>query len=477
MLNKTKRIIALLLAMALVFTLVGCSNNEEEMSSGGIEYVDNYIYQDASGSTTGGDGTGTSGGGTTTSGGGTTTSGSTPTTGTVNPEDYRGKTVVFATTILSKEDESGPVVDAFEEKYGITVKEVLVDNIITKVGGMIAAGENVDCIRSNGDFPAVMSIMQPITAAKLDTSDPIWDQSMFETTTIGGEAYLCNTIGNIWNEGICVVYNKGLLKRANAHTPEEYDAQGKWTWDAFCEIAKAVNKLDGAYGCYFEPDHVLGTVGCGIYGYSNGTYTNGLTDKFTEVFTKMAQWRKDGFVTDSGLHQFSTGTVGIVPALGWALKKNGSLSTMNWNDVGFYYAPAYEEGGKPYLTGMLKGWGLVRGAKEPVAAGLFLRYYLDVNNYNTSSAFISDEAEKFFFEFTDTSSDRYAGYTPFYTNGSPGTCNDTITGGVFEKWDCWDISFNDPSQVSAQLKKLSGTVDKAVANINSHVAKNTGITK
>lgn len=476
MFNKSKRIIAALMAMALVFSLAGCKKSDEEMSSGGIVYVDNDVYVDGDGNATtdGQGGTGGQGGqgGT---GGSTVNPNQTTKTG-VNPADYKGTTVVFATTILSKEDESGPVVKNFEKEYDITVEEKLVGDIITEVGGMIASGQNVDCMRSNGDFPAIMSIMQSLTAAKLDYTDTIWDQYMFNTTTFGGEPYLCNTVGNIWNEGVMILYSKSLLKRAGATTPEEYDKAGKWTWDAFTAIAKAVSKLDGAYGCYFEPDYVLGTVGTGVYKYDNGKYTNGLTDtRFVETMTRMAQWRKDGFVTDSALHQFSSGVVGICPALGWALKKNGSNAKANWNDIGFYYAPSYKEGEKPYLTGMLKGWGLARGSSNPVAAGLFLRYYLDVNNYSTKSAFISDEAEKFFFEFTNTASDRYAGYTPFYTYGSPNKNNDTITGGAFAKWDAWHISFGDPSQVASSLSSLSTAVDKAVGNINSHVAKNTGL--
>ena len=138
-------------------------------------------------------------------------------------------------------------------------------------------------------------------------------------------------------------------------------------------------------------------------------------------------------------------------------------------------AQTWKEGEKPYLTGMLKGWGLVRGSENPVAAGLFLRYYLDVGNYNTSSAFISDEAESFFFNFTKTDSDRYAGYTPYYTNGLPGTMNETITGGAFKKWDVYNISFGDPSQVASSLSALSSAVDKAADNFNKHVAKNTGL--
>ena len=526
MFNKAKRIIALLMAVVLVFSLAGCGNTGNE-SDVEIEYQDVYVDQygnpvdpnavssnnnttDASSEDNTSNASSDNANNNSSDNANNTSSdnkqnntssdnkqnntssddkqnntssddkqnntssdnNANSNSNGVNPEDYRGKTVVFATTILSSEDESGPVVDSFEKQYGITVKEVLVGEIITEVGGMIASGQTVDCIRSNGDFPAVMSIMQSLTPAKLDYNDPIWDQNVFKESTYGGEPYLCSTVGNIWNEAVCVLYSKSLLQRAGAYTPEEYDKAGKWTWDAFAEIARAVNKLEGAYGCTFDIAQMLGSAGVGIYDYNNGKFENGMKDeRFVEAFTKLTQWRKEGFVTDSGVNQFSDGTVGLAVSLGWGLKKNGSNVNANWNDIGCYYLPAYDENTPAYSTSFFRGWGLVRGSKEPVAAGLFLRYYLDVNNYDTSSAFIHDEAEKFFFEYTNVDYDRIF---MDYTYGLPGHNMDSITGG-FEKWDVWNVSWGDPAQVATQLKKLSDALDKAIININNHVAKNTGL--
>ena len=56
----------------------------------------------------------------------------------VDPNDYIGTSITFATTILSDYDESGPVINAFEKEYGITVNEVLVASNIYDVSGKIA---------------------------------------------------------------------------------------------------------------------------------------------------------------------------------------------------------------------------------------------------------------------------------------------------------------------------------------------------
>ncbi len=472
MLNKAKKIIALMLSLVLVFSLAGCSLLGEE-DSASVEYVyqDNYVGGDGTGASgsNGGNNGGSNGG----NGGDTST-----TSNGVNPADYKGTTVVFATTILSKTDESGPVVDAFEAKYGITVKEVLVGTSeagqVNDIAGKIAAGENIDVMRSNSDFPAAMAVLQSLTAAKLDYSDPIWDQSMFEFTTFGGEPYLCNTVGNIWSENSCIIYNKSLLKKAGARTPEQYDAAGEWTIDAFAAIAKAVEGIDGigtgVRGAYVQGEEFLGSIGCGLYKYENGKFVNGLKDpKMAEAMAKLASWRKENFMTDSAIDPFEKGNVGICYGLaGWSLKKNGSNAKANWNNIGFYKMPAYAKGQTAMNTAMVKAWGICRGAKNPVAAGLFLRYYLDCGNYDSTNAFISSAAADFFFQNTNSISMK--NFFPQLTRAD-GT--EKLTG--FREWDWESIAHGDPAQVQTSLAKLSSSVDKAVDTMNKHVAKNTGI--
>ncbi|MBQ6885025.1 MAG: hypothetical protein IJN56_04725 [Clostridia bacterium] len=481
MLSKVKKIIALVLVLAMVVALVGCSNNDDEMSSGGVVYVDNEVLVDENGNPItdkdaqqGGDaqqGDAQQGG--STQSGGTTQQGGTTANG-VNPEDYRGTKVVFATTILSKTDESGPVVDAFEKKYGITVEEILVGDNVNEIAGKLAAGTNIDVMRTCSDFPAAMAVLQPITAAKLDMTDPIWNQSIFKYTTFGGEPYCCDTTNNVWTENACVVYSKSLLKRANAYEPYQYDAQGKWTWDAYAAIAKAVDSIDGLgtgiRGTYIDDGYLLASAGFQLYKFENGKFVNGLKDpEHAVAYAKIASWNKEGFVTNSVVDAFAKGNTGIACGLGWSLKKTGSNANYpNWSDIGFYYLPAYKEGMKPGGTSMFKAWGICRGADNPVGAGLFLRYYLDAGNYDTQGAFISPEAEKFFFQMTESIS-----MDSFYPQFTSGDSTQGITG--FFEWDWEGLYLNDPTQMAVKLNTMSDSVDKAVDTLNKFVSKNTGI--
>ncbi|MGN1320538.1 MAG: extracellular solute-binding protein, partial [Acutalibacteraceae bacterium] len=103
----------------------------------------------------------------------------------VNPEKYRGTTVKFAATINPANDESGPVVKAFEKKYGIKVEIVQSDqgNYANQMAGLIAAGKSPDVARCNGDFPTCMGYLQSLDAAKLDYNESIWKQNTFKLST------------------------------------------------------------------------------------------------------------------------------------------------------------------------------------------------------------------------------------------------------------------------------------------------------
>ncbi|MGN1319479.1 MAG: extracellular solute-binding protein, partial [Acutalibacteraceae bacterium] len=191
MFNKTKRVLALLLAAALVFSLAGCKKATGDGSSAEVEVITEYEYVEGEGSGNG------SGGGTTTvvtSGGGSGGSdgsggGSTNKENTINknvdPEKYRGTTVKFAATIDPANDESGPVVKAFEEKYGIKVEIVKSDqgDYANQMAGLIAAGKSPDVARCNGDFPTCMGYLQSLDAAKLDYNESIWKQNTFKLST------------------------------------------------------------------------------------------------------------------------------------------------------------------------------------------------------------------------------------------------------------------------------------------------------
>lgn len=382
-------------------------------------------------------------------------------------EKLRGTTVKFATWKNPETDEDGPVIKYFKEKYGINVEIVTVpqDTYIMDLSGKIASGDSPDIYFCNADFPGCLTVLQPLEAAGLDFSDPIWDQSMIKLSTVGGKPYLVNTVGNIWNEVDCVYYNKKLLERNNITTPEEYYEQGKWTFDAMTKVMTSVKNLGSKYiGGYIKVESLLGSTGTNFYNWKDGKFLNGINDDLTNVMKYISNSIKNGLVkgtSNENRDEFLNGNVGIAVTNAYGLKKTGYWKKMDPSSIGFTYLPDYDESHKAVTTGLFRGWGLIKGSKNPKAAGAFLRYYLDVNNYDTSSAFISEEAETFFFKLTGADTSEKNPYMFVGIENVTGTKNQ----------DYLDIAKADPNQVSQKLSAISNVVDSNVKILNTTIDK------
>ncbi len=483
MFNTTKRVFALVLAIVLVFSLAGCSKPVDDGSS--VEWIVEeqieYVDGSSGNSNNNNNNNNTSGGNTTTSGGDTTSKDDKPNNpktlinNNVDYTKYKGRTVKFAATIDPKNDESGPMVENFEKEYGIKIDVVQSDqsNYANQLAGWIAAGTSPDVARVNGDFPTCMGYLQSLDAAKLDYNEDFWNENMFKYSTFGGSPYLCDAKNNIWTEIDIVIYSKSMLKRAGANTPEEYDKAGKWTWDAFFEICRKVKNIDPASmqgGAFVSREHVIHAMGGSLIHYENGKFVSGISTRTQEAMVKFTTaWKEEiigwGAISDG----IVKGTCGIGTVHAWALKKTGFFQNTTYNtaDLGFYYLPRWDEKSDYGNTGMVRGWGIIRGAAEPVAAGIFLREYLDVSNYDSSSTFISPEAETFFYRVTSIDYNKWNPYIIYYDY------QDGIAGTKFEEHN--NAMSGDPNQVGPAMASIKSCMERAAANINKFVEQNTGL--
>ena len=411
MLNKfvgiSAKIVCLLLVLALAAGCGSSGNSSDEWIYSEIVITgdgetEGTQSDDASG--TDNVSSGSNGSSSTTSGGKDGPSGS-GSSGGVNPEDYRGTTVRYATWKNPNQNEDGDVVDSFQKKYGIKVQVDMVpqSTYVNEIAGMIASGNSPDVFFDNCFFPSSLSVLQPIDAMKLDLSDSIWEKGILEMSKFGGKSFLVNTVGNIWSEVDCVYYNKKIFEDNNIRTPEEYYEAGIWTWETLTQCMRDV-KGAGYIGGYIDMETMLGSTGAGFYSLKNGKFANSVNDMTYNAMTQMAQWVSDGLIRPplerNLINNFITGKAGIAVTNAFGLKETGYFKDMNDKDIGFTYLPSWDENTKAYTTGLFRGWGLCRGAKNPVGAGIFLRYYLDVNNYDYEEAFINSDAADFFLKLT-----------------------------------------------------------------------------
>ena len=473
MLNKfvgiSAKIVCLLLVLALAAGCGSSGNSSDEWIYSEIVVTEdggNEGTQSGDASGTDNVSTGSNGSSSTTSGGKDGPSGS-GSSGGVNPEDYRGTTVKYATWKNPNQNEDGDVVDDFQKKYGIKVEVVMVpqETYVNEIAGRVAAGNSPDIFFDNCFFPSSVAVLQPIDAMKLDLSDPIWDKGMLEMSKLGGKSFLVNTVGNIWSEVDCVFYNKKIFADNNITTPEDYYNAGKWTWKALTTCMTKV-KNAGYIGGYIDMETLLASTGAGFYSFKNGKFANSVNNMTYNVITQMAQWVSDGLIKppieENLLNNFITGKAGIAITNAFGLKETGYFQDMNDKDVGFTYLPSYDSNTKAYTTGLFRGWGLIRGAKNPVAAGIFLRYYLDVNNYDYEEAFINSEAADFFLKLTTgvETNDK----NPYMLLGITALCNE-------QPRDYKEFVSQAPGQVRTAISAKMNTFTSNANKVNSEIDK------
>ena len=414
MFEKMKRIAALLLVVVMVFSLTACKKNKnDDTSSDYIEYVTEYEYVTEEGEEA--DGEEGDGGSKKTPSkkdpSKTSDPGKKPDpTPDPNTDPYVGKTVRYAVWA----DHRKEVIDAFTKKTGINVKidstsqGDYTNTIASKIASATDKNPGPDVFYCNSFFPWCISVIQPITAMELDLSDPMWDQGTIKWSTIKGKPYLINTIGNYYTEVDCLYFNKNVLKQAGVpesmYPDKQYEA-GTWTWDAMALIMKQVKEqLGETYtGAYIDYTSMLASAGVTNFVFKNGKFYNALDQHAIDVNTKLAEWYTAGYVKGYGMSyrdEFISGKTAFAVTHDYGLKKEGYWKNMNANHLGFTYIPDFSATCKSQTSGLNKTWALCKGSSEPVAAGKFLRYYLDVNNYKTSELFLNKEAESFFFKLT-----------------------------------------------------------------------------
>ena len=327
--------------------------------------------------------------------------------GKVDPKDYEGTTVTYVTWKDPALNEDGPVVKAFEQKYGIKVKIQLVEqkNYVSIIASNIASGTQGDIFFENETFPGSLTVMQPLDAAMLDLSDPIWNQDLIKASTLDGHAYLVDTMSNIWAERNILVYNKSIFQNNNITTPADYVKAGKWTFENFRYVCNQIKSLGKAYkGAALIGEPAIASCGASLFDFKNNKMVVTANKRFYDAMNLLSSMKSDGLV-HLGYEAFGDGTYGMAITNCFGLKKTGYYTNFNSSHLAATYVPSWSASEEAVNSSLFRGWGLIDGAKNPVAAGIFLREYLDINNYDVSTAFHNSDVANFFFQITGDTTD------------------------------------------------------------------------
>lgn len=318
------------------------------------------------------------------------------------PNELRGTKVQYATW----GNPTGELTQEFEKLTGIDFQAINVPqgSYIVKLLSLITADEAPDIFMENGDFPRTLKVVQPILkeTTGIDASDPFWDQDIVKEYTIGGKPYLIESANSKTNKiGPVVHFNKTVLTQNGIKTPTQLIEEDNWNLDSFTEIMKQAQQRCGfeSPGTAINVHVILSMMGTAEIGYNRETETffNGL--KSPEALTAL-QWalrrKEEGLAElfmEGGGGSFAYGKGAFSVCGSYGARASGWWSDMDFEDYGVACLPKVnkEDADYPYVS-TNGGYGICKGAKNPIGAGYFLRFYLNNDNRDLEEFFKTPEA-------------------------------------------------------------------------------------
>ena len=219
----------------------------------------------------------------------------------------------------------------------------------------------------------------------IDTTQPWYMQKVNEMLTIGDTTVVAYTdeCTNAYLQTVCVFYNKQILAENDLANPYELVREGKWTQDAFYEMATtAIRDINGdskydindTYGIITEGDMLYPAmwVGAGINTVEKDendipVYTAPGNERLISAIDKLVDHIvTDGFMLDSFDAKLGDGEQARINgttyfAEGKSLFRVGvvayvrELRDMN-ADFGILPTPKYDETQEGYYGRMIDGW-------------------------------------------------------------------------------------------------------------------------
>ncbi len=385
------------------------------------------------------------------------------------PDECKGVTVRYAFWHNMMEDIGGVPMANSKNDIGIDVEMFMVEQggYVSTLMTKIASGDIPDIFVSNeGDqaFPLTLQIAAPINkVTTMDLNDPKWDKTMLAAATIEGNVYLVNAVASPVASSNLVFYNKRLFEENGFKTPEEYYAEGTWSWDNMLKCAKDVKTLGSDYtGIYIEMDILAGTVGASVvkYDYKSHMFSNGTSDpNLLKAYQWYADAKEQGYL-DGSLSSFTQGKSAIYVRGVYGLQAKGYFMNMDPDDIGFTYLPGFDQN-KGRISSIFGMHGIVDKAPNANAAGYFLRYYMDYENYDLDNVFLNVDAGNFYYELVNAGAD-----AKYFNFDAPVA---TLIGQNANSAFYNEIKSVSSAGIRTALDSISNVVDEAVSEANALV--------
>ena len=439
-----KRIITLLLALAMVFSMcamAGCKDNggnggKPTVNPGSSQNEEEYFLD--------------------------------------MPSELRGTTVKFATWIDHANTDTAICLSGFEETTGMKYELVQVyqGDYVVKMTALISADQSPDVVVELGDdFPKSLNLLQPLSKETngLDATDPFWDQRTSEFYHVGNNYYLVNGANSSWlmMTGAMTYFHKTLLEESGIKTPADYVAENNWNMDTLWTL---LTQAKSSCGLSVPPAEISFDAWLAMYG--GGQYKfNQETDKFENAIqtteSKMAidylmRGKDAGLIKiiDSHGDGITKAAHAVQIAGAYGLRKSpGWFCAMDVNDLGFAVPPKLNADDVDYpYAGSNRAYGICKGAKNAKGAAYFLRYFLNQEHYDMDQIFKNEEAKEMYLKLREKGDiNKIGGYT------GVGRVIDASYNALSLVQDLID---GTAAQVGVNLASVSSKLDGAVAAAN-----------
>lgn len=371
------------------------------------------------------------------------------------------------------EDAEKKVIEKFEKETGAKVEVKNTTNAGTYgelISASLAAKEGYDIAMFNNiDFPGrPTQYMQPLNKIKgFDFNDSAWDKSVMDTQKIDGNYYGVTINGSLNSEYICMFFNETMFKDRGVKTPREHWEAGNWNWDTFLECAKAMTYEDNGVQVYGYLNRGSSYVtywtqaaGTDFVKYDGSKFASNISDtKLIDTLKFYNDLAHKYNVSDSenvyGVPDFRSGNAAMFSCITYPMRKVADTKFSQMTDTIDAVPFPMPKGQKEVALIDSTLFGILKGAKNPEGAAVFLRYFLDPANYDMSSYFINKNLENTFNALSKM--EKRVSITEGVVNYAAQVNFANV---------CHNLALTSTDQVSAKLQSYKSNFDVAVQKAN-----------
>ena len=353
----------------------------------------------------------------------------------------------------------------FKQRYDIDVEVTRLGwaSFCSQLASMVASGNapDVACM-TDATFLSwgYGNLAQPLNKY-LDMDSPTWNENDMKQFQIGNKYY---GIPTYEYNGFMIYYNKTLLKeRKIPDLYNDYYLKGEWTFAKMREVAKQLTIKNGdtvttyGFATWYFPVFVL-AAGGSILKPKGNTYVSDLNNKATiDGINMIGGLYKDGSMKHdmSGFTEFGKRGVAMVAERPLNLIGNFDYYNTMKDEIGVVPFPKVDKNSKEYAPALMTAYFVPNKAKNPMGGVAWMYYNIrrqidgEANGEATileqRRRIVSDEHKKIF--------DAYFSKTPKVTTKLEGLTGwgDTLRG---QFWG--DIFTESPSNSKSAEEAIAG---------------------